>query len=128
MSSFLARIIRRLNKPINNEAVISMNEVRINGRTYRGSHSVVVTNGCVVIDGKRVTDGVPKDILQIEVIGTLDELKTDLSVNCDNVTGNVEAGGSVNCDNVGGNVHAGGSVNCDDIGGSVNAGGSIIHG
>lgn len=103
-----------------------MSKVTINGKTYSGS-SVVVINNRVLIDGKEITDkDLPKTILQIEVTGTLQELKTDASVNCDDVTGNVEAGGSVNCDSVGGNVNAGGSVNCDSVGGSVNAGGSVI--
>jgi hypothetical protein len=102
--------------------------ITVNGKTYQGN-SVSVINGVVIIDGKKVTDkDLPDTILQIEVTGTLGELKTDASVNCDNVKGNVEAGGSVNCDTVGGNVNAGGSVNCDEVGGSVNAGGSVIHG
>ncbi len=104
-----------------------MNKVTINGKTYSSSGSISVVNGVVVLDGKQITD-VPKNILQIEVTGTLNNLKTDLSVNCDDVSGYVEAGGSVNCDNVGGNVNAGGSVNCDNVRGNVNAGGSVIHG
>lgn len=102
--------------------------ITINGKTYQGN-SVSVVNNVVYVDGKRVDDKeLPKTILQIDVQGTLGELKTDASVNCGNVTGSVEAGGSVNCDSVGGNVNAGGSVNCDTVRGSVNAGGSVIHG
>lgn len=106
-----------------------MNKVTINGKTYNGKHSVSVINSRVIIDGVEITDpDLPKTVLQIDVTGTLGELTTDASVNCDDVRGSIEAGGSVNCDKVGGDVHAGGSVNCDDVSGSVNAGGSVIHG
>ena len=50
------------------------------------------------------------------------------SVNCGDVEGNVEAGGSVNCGDVEGSVEAGGSVNCGDVEGSVEAGGSVTCG
>ena len=56
--------------------------------------------------------------------GDVTNIKTDRSVNCNNVLGNIEAGGSVNCDDVGGDINAGGSVNCDDVKGSVIAKGS----
>lgn len=104
-----------------------MNTVKINGKTYSSSGNISVVNGVVYIDDSKVAD-TPKNVLRIEVTGTLNNLKTDLSVNCEDVQGSVEAGGSVNCDRVGGNVNAGGSVNCDNVGGNVSAGGSIIHG
>ena len=47
------------------------------------------------------------------------------NVNCDAVYGHVQAGGTVNCDEIQGNVSAQGSVNCDDVAGSVNAGGNV---
>lgn len=103
-----------------------MNTVTINGKTYSSDGNISVVNGNVVIDGSTVDTA--KNVLRIEVTGTLNNLTTDLSVNCDDVQGSVEAGGSVNCDNVGGDVSAGGSVNCDTVRGSVNAGGSVIHG
>ena len=61
-------------------------------------------------------------------------------VNCENVSGNVEAGGDVKCGSVGGNVSAGddvdcgavgaavscgGDVSCDDVGGDIRAGGDV---
>lgn len=104
-----------------------MNKVTINGKTYSSSGNISVINNTVYVDGQEVS-GTPKDILRIEVTGTLNNLKTDLSVNCEDVQGNVEAGGSVNCDRVGGSINAGGSVNCDNVGGNVTAGGSIIYG
>lgn len=103
-----------------------MNTVTINGKTHSSNGNISVVNGTVIIDGKAVDTA--ENVLRIEVTGTLNNLTTDLSVNCDDIQGNVEAGGSVNCDNVGGIVQAGGSVNCDNVGGSVQAGGSITHG
>ena len=52
-------------------------------------------------------------------------VESQFSVTCDDVQGNVHAGGSVNCDDVDGDVHAGGSVNCDCVDGNVYAGGSV---
>lgn len=46
-------------------------------------------------------------------------------VNCDGVSGNVSAGEDVNCDEVSGNVSACGDVNCDDVAGDVNANGDV---
>lgn len=57
--------------------------------------------------------------------GPVLNLKSDFSVNCDEVQGYVNAGGSVNCDEVQGSVHAGGNVNCDDVQGHVQAGGNV---
>lgn len=100
--------------------------VTINGKTYQGN-GVSVVNGVVTIDGK-VVDENAKDYRVLEIKGDVGSVQTDLSVNCDNVKGNVNAGGSVICDSVGGNVDAGGSVNCNDVGGDVKAGGSVIYG
>lgn len=106
-----------------------MNKVSINGRTFNSSRTVVVMNGRVIVDDHEVNVGrVKNGILEIKVTGTLENLETDGSVTCENVTGTVQAGGSVTCDNVGGNVQAGGSVTCDDVSGSIMAGGSVHHG
>lgn len=60
---------------------------------------------------------------------TCDEVQGNVSaggdVTCDTVHGNVSAGGDITCDDVEGNVGAGGDVTCDDIKGNVNAGGDI---
>lgn len=103
--------------------------ITINGKQYFGK-SVSVTNGEVIVDGKRVTDhGAKNGVMTIKVIdGEVGNIVCDGSVNCDNIAGSVRAGGSVNCDDVGGDVTAGGSVNCDDVGGNVHAGGSVRHG
>lgn len=103
--------------------------ININGKTYFGN-SVSVSNGEVIIDGKRVDDhGAKNGVMTIKVIdGEVGNIVCDGSVDCDNVAGSVKAGGSVNCDDVGGNVTAGGSVNCDDVAGNIMAGGSVRHG
>jgi hypothetical protein len=105
-----------------------MATVVIDGVTFTAGRSISITNGRVVIDGK-VQDGMLHGVVEIKITeGVLGELRTDASVSCGTITGNVDAGGSVNCDDVGGSVRAGGSVNCDDVGGSVSAGGSVRHG
>lgn len=48
------------------------------------------------------------------------------AVSCNEVMGNVSAGGDVSCDAVEGNVNAGGNVTCDEVEGSVYAGGNVI--
>lgn len=49
-------------------------------------------------------------------------IQSDFSVTCDDVSGNVSAGGNVTCDDVGGNVQAGGNVTCDNIDGHASSG------
>lgn len=104
-----------------------MPKVTINGKTYTGNN-VSITNGAVIIDGVKQEDSVPA-MVEIKIRdGILQELKTDASVVCGDVFGNVNAGGSVSCADVRGSVMAGGSISCGDVGGSVQAGGSISHG
>ena len=50
---------------------------------------------------------------------------SEVSVTCDDVQGNVTAGGSVNCDDVYGSISAQGTVNCDDVKGDIRAGGNV---
>ena len=54
-------------------------------------------------------------------------LNVDCAVNltCNEVSGNVRAGGDVTCDTVNGSVDAGGSVTCDDVMGNLSAGGDV---
>ena len=52
-------------------------------------------------------------------------IESAVSIYCDDVMGNVTAGGSVNCDDVYGSISAQGSVNCDDVQGEIRAGGSV---
>ncbi len=55
-----------------------------------------------------------------------------LSIQCDDVAGNVTTGGSVTCDHVEGDIHAQGSVTCDAVHGDIRAGGNVtcdeVHG
>ena len=53
------------------------------------------------------------------------DIISSFGVNCDDVDGNVTAGGNVNCDDINGNIEAGGNVNCDEVNGSVQAGGNV---
>jgi hypothetical protein len=111
-----------------NIGLSGMGTFNIAGRTFRGSN-IMITNDRIVIDGKDVTDEYdirPAGILEIKVLeGTIHALTTDAAVTCNDVTGDVDAGGSVSCKAVGGSVDAGGSVNCGNVAGSVNAGGSV---
>ena len=52
-------------------------------------------------------------------------ISSELSVTCDDVMGNVTAGGTVNCDDVYGSISAQGSVNCDDVKGDIRASGNV---
>ena len=52
-------------------------------------------------------------------------IESAVSVYCDDVMGNVTAGGSVNCDDVYGSISAQGSVTCDDVKGDIRAGGNV---
>ena len=56
------------------------------------------------------------------------DIECCFNLNCEDVEGDVTAGGSVNCGDVEGNVEAGGSVNCGDVEGSVEAVGSVTCG
>lgn len=106
-----------------------MNSVTINGKTYKSEHSMSVSNGRVVIDGKEVTEeGMAKNgILEIKIDGVLGNLVTDASVHAGLVQGDVQASGSVTCSHVSGDVQAGGSVTCGKVGGDIMAGGSVTH-
>ncbi len=105
----------------------ALNRIIINGVTYEGVRSVSVVNGVVTIDGKR-QDSTVSGVVEVRVLdGVLGELRTDASVTCGEVRGNVHAGGSVKCAGVGGSISAGGSVRCASVDGSINAGGSVRH-
>jgi hypothetical protein len=104
-----------------------MASMTINGVKYEGTN-ISIVNGIVSIDGVVQDIDRLSGVVKVVVTGTLASLKTDGSVTCGTVEGNVNAGGSVSCCNVGGHVSAVGSVTCDKVGGSVQAGGSIRHG
>lgn len=112
-----------------------MNKITIGGKTIE-----VEGNNISIQDDKLYVDGVLVDldqegglvkfasngILKIKWEGdTLANLKTDKNVECENVAGNVDAGGSIRCGTVSGSVTCEGSVNCEDVGEGVKAGGSV---
>lgn len=101
-----------------------MATMSVNGITVTGN-SISVVNGKVIVDGIEISGNFSGNVELKITEGIVQNIRTDRSVNCGAVGGNVDAGGSVNCDDVRGSVNAGGSVNCDDIGGDVRAGGSI---
>lgn len=105
-----------------------MNTVTINGVTYSGSSSVIVTgDGTVIIDGKRADKHSTVERLRMRIEGHIQNIEVHGDVTCDNIAGDVSAGGSVRCGNIGGSINAGGSVQASGrIGqGSINAGGSV---
>ena len=52
-------------------------------------------------------------------------IESAVSVYCDDVMGNVTAGGSVTCDDVYGSISAQGSITCDDVKGDIRSGGNV---
>lgn len=99
-------------------------KITINGKTYFGNN-VSVVNNRVYIDGVLKDDDLPSGIVKLVVEGTLNHLECDASVEAQQITGDVTAGGSIKCGDVGGNVNAGGSVKAGKVSGSVMAGGSV---
>lgn len=99
--------------------------VTINGKTYSGTSSVIMSNNNVIIDGILQQNDVETPI-KIEIIGSLQSLSCDKSVEVEGkgIIHHIEAN-SVNCGNVSGGVNAKGSISCRDIDGRVQAGGSI---
>jgi len=75
--------------------------------------------------GKRIESYDVCNQVEIRWNGPVLNLQSDCNVICEEVQGNVDAGGTVNCDEVQGDVHAGGNVNCDDVQGHVQAGGNV---
>lgn len=103
-----------------------MNTIRINGSIFNGNDLNIV-GGKIMINGVEVNPTLNESkILKVEILsGTIHNLTCDASVECGNVTGDIDAGNSVKCGDVTGNVKAGNSVNCGDIEGKVKAGNSI---
>lgn len=97
--------------PISNESVVEAGDDTLYVVLFRGR--------------KRLEDQEICREVEITWHGPVLNLKSDFSVNCDEVQGYVNAGGSVNCDEVQGSVLAGGNVNCDDVQGDVRAGGNV---
>lgn len=73
-----------------------MNVIVINGKriTVEGNN-VSVVNNRVYVDGKEVTDSALSGIVEIKWEGPLATLRSDASVSCGHVNGNVMAGMSM---------------------------------
>lgn len=96
-----------------------------NGDIVAG-RNITINGDVIMVDGKVIQGAVVNQKVELRILeGTVENIKTDGSVVCKNVTGNIDAAGSVNCDGVGGSVRAGGSVQADDVKGDVSAGGSV---
>lgn len=115
--------------------LFGMAKVEINGYSFSGDN-VMIVGRHVYVDGQKVETHLVagQQELDIKVTeGLLKELKAGGSVECGEVTGNVDAGGSISVTgNVGGNADAGGSIDISgnvqgtvDAGGSVRVGGSV---
>lgn len=63
--------------------------------------------------------------ISVECQNVQGDVDAGTMVNCGNVAGDVDAGTNVNCGNVDGSVDAGLSINCGNVGGSADAGQAI---
>lgn len=99
-----------------------MNKITINGTTYQSGKSISIKNNEVIIDGEKVDETTAEKLV---IKGEVNNLQTDLNVNCDNVSGDIIANGNVNCDDVSGNISAKGNINCDNVKGSIQANGNV---
>lgn len=66
-----------------------------------------------------------KNRITFEYKGAALNVECAVNLACDDVNGNISAGGDVSCDTVYGSVEAGGTVSCDEVMGSVSAGGDV---
>ena len=66
-----------------------------------------------------------QETITFEYIGPALNVECAVNLSCNEVCGNVRAGGDVSCDTVNGSVDAGGSVSCDEVMGNVSAGGDV---
>lgn len=57
----------------------------------------------------------------LEYCGNVGNIDSYFNVTCEEVGGNIRAGGYVECGEVGGSITAGGYVACEDVGGDVTA-------
>lgn len=88
-----------------------------------GKIRVVVYLGRNMLSAKEYKN--MKGRMTLEMEGTNRDIITYMNVSCENVSGNIQAGGDVSCDTVQGNVGAEGNISCDSVIGSVFAGGNV---
>ena len=61
--------------------------------------------------------------ITLEYSGNVENIESYFHISCENVGGNITAGGYVECGDVGGSITAGGYVECGDVANSVTSGG-----
>ena len=107
-----------------------MNRVTINGKTYETeTGNISVTGNRVIVDGKDVSGEEYSGVLEIKFEGGLANLSVDNgNVECQDIKGNVRAGGSIHAKSITGPVMSGGSLHAETINGDAKAGGSITAG
>jgi hypothetical protein len=101
-------------------------KVTINGMEIEGEN-ISIIGGKLNVDGIEVKDWPLTERVKIVVVeGAIKSLRTDASVECGSVSGNVHAGGSVKCAGINGSASAGGSITAGShLGGNISAGGSV---
>lgn len=85
----------------------------------------VLFRGRSLVSAEELKKGLFPKSVTLEYSGEALNVFSFFDVRCDNVAGNVEAGGDVSCDAVGGFVSAQGDVSCDDVGEAVHCGGDV---
>ncbi len=81
----------------------------------------------VVCKGHELLEVAPDSVHDIEVTieGPALNIYSQFSVSCEEVRGNINAGGDIECEGVGGNANAGGNISCEDVRGNLTAGGNV---
>lgn len=82
----------------------------------------------MVFKGRKLLEHFPHENLSqfaFTYEGEVNDVISNVSVNCGDVGGSIKAGGDVNCGDVTGPASAGGDISCGDVGGPVSAGGGI---
>ncbi len=82
----------------------------------------------VIYIGKRLVmaqDCTEAKEISFEYEGDAMNIESSFSVICNDVQGNISAGGDVECNDVAGHVKAGGDVECNNVDGWVTAGGDV---
>ena len=94
------------------------------GDDPRTLHAVLYA-GHRLIGEREISENSEAKRITFEYEGPALNVCSAFSVACEDVDGEVNAGGSVTCDDVNGSVCAGGNITCDVIDGDAQAGGNI---
>lgn len=107
-----------------------MAKISINGQTFTSDSfsGIDIVGGRIIINGVEQKGELLKGVVEVRILeGSVENLRSDASIHCGDVGGDVDAGMTVHCKNVQGNVDAGMSVHCGDVTGKVKAGMSVHH-